>query len=271
MRYINYNNYKLSSLALGTVQFGLDYGIANKSGKVSYNEARKIVDFVAKKGVNVFDTAKAYGDSEKVLGKILNKPVYLISKIKSDEFDNLEFNVDGSLKNLSTNYLFGLLLHDSKKLFKWRKEYSKKIDLLKEKEKIKYFGVSIYTDEEFDLAVKNSSIKIIQIPFNIFDQRAIKHNWFEKAKENNKLLVIRSVFLQGLLLMDKNDIPSCLQEAKEYIAKLNDIVKQLKVSKESFLFNFIKYYAKDSIVLFGCDNLSQAKKKYSGIQLRCKI
>jgi len=260
MNYINYKGYKLSQLSLGTVQFGLDYGVANQSGQIGFDEAKEIIDFVTKKGINCFDTAREYGNSEKILGNILKDNKYIISKIKSKDFDNLDENIIKSLDSLSQKTLFGLLLHDSDKLFSWNKDNEKKINNLKQDKKIKFFGISIYTNDEFEEAIKNSSIDIIQIPFNLFDQRAIKYKWFEKAKENDKLLVIRSIFLQGLLLMDKNNIPLYLQEAKEYIVKLDDIIKQLKVSKESFLFSFVKYYAKSSIILFGCDNLSQAKK-----------
>ena len=269
MNYINYKDYKLSQLSLGTVQFGLDYGVANQSGQIGFDEAKKIIEYVTQNGINCFDTAREYGNSEKVLGKILQNDNFIISKIKSKDFDNLDENIIKSLDNLNQKTLFGLLLHDSDKLFSWTQDDERKIDSLKNNNQINLFGISIYTNNEFKEAIKNDSIDIIQIPFNLFDQRAIRYKWFEKAKENNKLLVIRSIFLQGLLLMDKDNIPLHLQEAKEYIIKLNDIVKQLKISKESFLFSFIKYYAKDSIILFGCDNLSQAKQNIQ--EFNCTI
>ncbi len=108
----------------------------------------------------------------------------------------MEDSIKDSLASLQINSLFALLLHDGDLLNSWNNNYSNKVKALKKKKKIKYFGVSIYTTKEFDLAVLNKDIDIIQIPFNIFDQRAIKENWFERAKENDKLLFIRSVYLQ---------------------------------------------------------------------------
>ena len=143
MNYINYQGYKLSQLALGTVQFGLDYGIANQDGQVKFDEAKKIIEYLIQNRINCFDTAKEYGNSEKVLGKILQNDNFVISKIKSQDFNNLEENIIKSLYNLNQKTLFGLLLHDSAKLFSWTKNDKNKINSLKNNNKIKFFGITI--------------------------------------------------------------------------------------------------------------------------------
>jgi len=262
MKYINYNNDKLSKLALGTVQFGLKYGIANLNGKPEQKDINNIIKYISKNKINCFDTAQAYGSSEQALGKALvnNKNNFIISKLKSELFlDNLIDNLNNSLKNLKVDFLYGLLLHDAKLLYNWKDEYSFLVKNLILQNKIKYFGVSIYSNEEFELALNNKSITFIQIPFNIFDQRAITQKWFEKAKEKNKLIFIRSVFLQGLLLMDIKDIPNNLLLAKKYLLILDDYTKKLNISKNQLALNFVDTVANNSIILFGCDNLAQAK------------
>lgn len=264
MKYITYNNEKISQLCLGTVQFGLKYGIANKIGQPSENSVNDILDYSIKKGVNCFDTAQDYGESEKILGNYFKKNNsfnnLIISKIKSEHFFTaysiLYENVQNSCRKLHNN-LFALLLHDNIILKNWNSTYTDYINQLKSQNLIKYFGASIYTDEEFNLALNNKNIQIIQIPFNVFDQRAIKNNWFEKAKKHNKLLFIRSIFLQGLLLMD--DIPSQFSHSKKYFIKYNEIAEKTNLTKSELALTFVLHNSFDSIIIFGCVSIEQAK------------
>jgi aryl-alcohol dehydrogenase-like predicted oxidoreductase len=263
MKYINFNDNKISKLSLGTVQFGLDYGVANTSGQPTQSRVNEIINFVNASGINCFDTAQAYGNSEEILANsLLNIDNSLvISKLQSALFqNNLKENVKISLKKLKTNSLFGLLLHDSELLYKWNDKHKQNVSELINNNMVKYFGVSIYSSEDFDLAIENDDISIIQIPFNIFDQRAIKLNWFEKARKKNKLIFIRSVFLQGLLLMDKDKIPKKLEHAKKYIEVFESLCKKLNLSKNELALSFVDTVAKDSLLLFGCDNIEQAKE-----------
>jgi len=272
LKYINFNGDKISKLSLGTVQFGLDYGIANNSGKPSQKSVNKIVNYLYNNGLNCFDTAQAYGNSEEVIGPALKTKddIYLISKLKSDTFtSNAIENVNKSLENLKVDSLYALLLHDSGLLYNWKNEYSAFVDILINSKKIKYFGVSIYSSNDFMLALENEKIQFIQIPFNLFDQRALKENWFQKAKECGKIIFVRSIFLQGLLLMDKDSIPKNLENSRKYLEKLDFYCLKHNISKNELALSFVDTIAKDSLLLFGCDNLIQAEenlKNYSSLK-----
>lgn len=263
MKYIDYNGTKISKLSLGTVQFGLNYGVNNSTGQPLQDDVNEIINYVSSQGINCFDTAQAYGSSEVVLGRSLRtvENRLVISKLKSNLFqDNVKSNIETSLKNLKLDRLYGLLLHDSDLLYNWSDELSQSVNKLLKENKIEYFGVSIYTNDDFELALSNSSIKFIQIPFNIFDQRAVTENWFKKAKENNKLLFIRSIFLQGLLLMDLDKLPNNLKKAKEPLLEFSSYCKELNMSKSEVALSFVDTIAVDSLLLFGCDNIAQAKE-----------
>ena len=263
MRFVEYNGEKISKLSLGTVQFGLDYGIANIKGQPAQQDINEIINYVISKGINCFDTAQAYGNSENVLGKALhsNKDIFVVSKLKTALFkENLHESIEKSLDNLKLSSLYGLLLHDSELLSFWTETDSEKINILKQNCKIKYFGVSIYTDKEFNLAIENSSVDIIQIPFNLFDQRAITKGWLEKAKEKNKLIFIRSIFLQGLFFMNSANLPKNLSDAQEALNIFEEYATKLKISKAQLALNFVNSVAKEAVLLFGCDNLEQAKE-----------
>jgi len=262
MNYITYNKDKISKLSLGTVQFGLNYGIAN-NGKPTYDNTDTIINYIIDNGINTFDTAQSYGDSEKILGNSIKnkKDIFIISKLASESFTtNLSENIDKSLSNLKINCMYALLLHDSKLLYNWEERYTKSITNLINKNKIKYFGVSIYTNSDFQLAIQNPNINFIQIPFNIFDQRAISKRWFQQAKEKNKLIFVRSIFLQGLLLMEIQDIPAKLKDAINYLKTFELYAKELNISKSELALSFVNSIATESLILFGCDSIKQAQE-----------
>lgn len=264
MRYIEFNGDKISKLSMGTVQFGLDYGVANSIGKPTQKSVNEIVEYVYNNGgVNCLDTAQAYGNSEKVLGEsITNKEdLFVISKLKSNLFEeNLQINIDNSLKNLKIKKLYALLLHDSELLYRWGDKHTSLVRNLVATDKIEYFGVSIYNEEDFNLALKNENIKIIQIPFNIFDQRAVTKRWLKRSKEKNKLIFIRSIFLQGLFFMNLDALEGSLMEARKYLDKFNQVKNSLKLSTVELAMSYVDSVADGSILLFGCDTLEQAKE-----------
>jgi len=262
MRHVIYEGTKLSKLALGTVQFGLDYGISNASGQPSQEKVNSIISYVISKGINCFDTAQAYGNSEKVLGEaVQNDKSFIISKLKSEVFKkNAYENVKASLIKLNQKALYALLLHDSELLLNWDDTYSLQVKKLKEAGLIKNFGVSIYSQEEFEAALHNESIDFIQIPFNLFDQRAISFDWFKKAKQNKKLLFIRSIFLQGLFFLDEEALPAKLDAAKEALSDLETYCKEYDMTMSELALSFVDSVATDALLLFGCDTLEQAKE-----------
>jgi len=278
MKIVNWNNHKISKLCLGTVQFGLDYGVANNSGQVSQKDVNNILSYVLSKDINCFDTGSMYGNSEEKIGNFLEnnstEDLQIISKIKSDFFDinknKAIININQSLDYLKSSTLFALLLHNIDAIQNWNDKSTELINTLKNENKIKYFGVSIYTDEEFNLALENECVDVIQIPFNLLDQRAIKNKWLRKAKENNKLIFIRSVYLQGLLLMDIDSIPSHLEVAKKYLQNLEDITIKLNITKNELALSFVDQIADSGVLLFGCDNPNQAKQNienYNNLKL----
>ena len=242
MRYIDHNGTKISKLSLGTVQFGLKYGVLNQIGQPSVEVSSSILNYVYNNGVNTYDTAMVYGNSQDIIGNALKQysKKYIMSKITSVDFENnLFFYIDEMLKILRIEALYVLFLHGGDLLNSWGVKESQKVKKLKKEHKINYFGVSIYTDTEFCMAVNNEDIDVIQIPFNIFDQRAIHKDWIKKAKKNVKLLVIRSVFLQGLFFANNNQIPNNIYSVKKYIDRLNTYAQDKQISISSLALSSI--------------------------------
>ncbi len=266
MKFVTYNKQKISKLSLGTVQFGLDYGIANSEGKPSQNCINEIVNHIYEHNINCFDTAQDYGNSEEVLGKSLvdKSDIVIVSKLKSELFEeNLDKNISKTLDNLQQKTIFGLLLHDSQLLYRWSQKHSFSVQQLLDDKKIDYFGVSIYSNKDFELAINNDNIQIIQIPFNLFDQRAVTQRWLKRAKEANKLIFIRSIFLQGLFFMNKDELKGNLAKAKPYLERLKELEHKFNLSTAELAMAYVESVAKESVLLFGCDSLAQAKENIS--------
>lgn len=202
-------------LALGTVQFGLDYGIANQCGQVSQDEAGAILGHAKAQGIATLDTAINYGNSEQRLGEIGVAGWQVISKLPAlpDQCRDVEAWVRGevqaSLERLRITSLRGLLLHRPEQLLG---EHGEKIyqalRALKQQGLVEKTGVSIYDPAELDSLTQRFQLDIVQAPFNILDRRLITSGWLDRLAGMGIELHARSVFLQGLLLMSAAKRPS---------------------------------------------------------------
>ena len=197
-------------IALGTVQFGLDYGISNRDGIVASDEVTKILATATKNGIDTLDTGCVYGKSEDVLGQTLSKmtkPFKVIDKIPDLETlgEPIDVILERSLNNLGISHLEGLLLHNAADL---NDSTFTQLSKLKAQGLIKKIGISVYyPSQTFDL-IRNYDIDIIQCPLNLFDQRFAQTGCIETLKQQGIEIHARSLFLQGLLLMSPSDIPS---------------------------------------------------------------
>jgi len=262
---------KKNKLALGTVQLGLEYGINNRAGKPSRTEALLILDKALASGITVFDTAEAYGDAEEILGEFvashaLKDKIKIISKLSPNIIDGgepkpediIKKEIKKSLSRLRVDVLDGFLLHTP--AYFYNQSVIKGLEQCRSEGLIKHFGVSIYEVEHALDAVNSGLIDYIQIPYNIFDQRLNKTDFFKIAKQNNVTVFARSPFLQGLVLMEENRIPVNLSEVKKYLREFDLIINKHNFNRleASLLFSYINPGI--NYVVFGVDNFNQLKE-----------
>lgn len=202
-------------LALGTVQFGLEYGIANESGRVSLNEANNILTEAASHGIGLLDTAISYGDSEHVLGQVGVADYKIVSKLPAlpDECTDIAGWVDaqvaGSLARIGVDSLYAVLLHRPDQLFDTRgKQLLKALEHLKVQGRTQKIGISIYDPDELNCLFDGMHFDLVQAPLNILDRRLIDSGWAQRLKRLGVELHARSIFLQGLLLMPASRRPA---------------------------------------------------------------
>lgn len=199
-----------SKLALGTVQFGLDYGVSNTAGRTNAEMVGVILSEAKSHGINMLDTAALYGESEAVLGRqdlsgfnVVTKTLrFATAQIEADHADVLLQMFQQSRKKLQQESLYGLLVHHVDDLLApggellWAAMQS-----LKEAGVVKHIGASVYEGHQIDALLARFTPDLIQLPVNILDQRLVKTGHIEKLKSRGVEVHARSAFLQGLLLM----------------------------------------------------------------------
>lgn len=210
-----------AKLGIGTVQFGLDYGISNASGKTSLTEAETIIRLARAEGLTVLDTASAYGDAEKTLGQIGVPDFQVVSKfISTDSSENLKKEFLQSLESLHLKKLYGYLAHRPLSLLADPGIWSQLLEW-KCQGKIEKVGASFNTIEELQ-AILGSDIQLdlVQVPYNYFDRRFERYFplMFEKGWE----IHVRSVYLQGLFFVEPASLPAYFNPVKPILKQLQN-------------------------------------------------
>ncbi len=256
----------MKRLVLGTAQIGLDYGIINNVGMPSYAQAVEIVSCAWENGIRAFDTAQAYGQSEKTLGRIfrelnISSKVKVITKIdpKIDMGDSIKVrqSVENSLTLLGCEKLEGIMLHEESNLDHWHQGLDQTMIALMDNNFTRSIGVSVYHPEFALKAMDIPEMNLIQLPFNLLDNRFEKAGIFKKAGKFRKTIYTRSVFLQGLILSGPNQIPDHLKSVKPIVRELEKIADHFKLSRAELAIGYAKSAYADTRVLFGAETSDQ--------------
>lgn len=250
-----------SKLCLGTVQFGMCYGVNNALGrKPGKDECFDIINEALLAGITCFDTAHAYGNAESLLGEFPwgDRKPQIISKLpprctNTDVKDKLV----ESFNSLRMKKIYGYMLHCAEDMY--RKSIMESMELLKEQKLVDKIGVSVYEPEDAMKAVSDKRIDIIQIPYNVLDQRLDKVGFFEMVQNGHKEIYARSAFLQGLLLMDPNKAESKVNGSGKWIKNFHSIVKDRGYTPSEAAMLYCMYHPGIDYVVFGVDTPQQLK------------
>ena len=195
-------------IALGTVQFGLPYGVANQGGMVGFEEASRILEEATLAGIDTLDTAAAYGDSELTLGRIGVGSWNIVTKLSALDLDGTDVEsvilseTEASLKRLNVEMVHAVLLHRPEQLLGAQgNKLFQALQRLKSEGFTKKIGVSIYQPDELGPLLDRRDLDIVQAPLSILDRRLVDSGWASRLHARGVELHARSVFLQGLLLM----------------------------------------------------------------------
>jgi len=255
-----------SRLVLGTAQHGMQYGIANKTGQPACLTVEAMVAEAWKSGVREFDTAQAYGESENVLGRVLrslgiSRQARVVSKLHPG-LDHQDSNALGSalqqtLDRLGQARLYGLMLHRENLLDLWDAGLSETLHSFVDSGLVEHIGVSVYTPRAAVRALQKSGIDLVQVPSNIFDRRFEKAGVLREAQRCGKQLYVRSVYLQGLLLMRSEDLPASMRFAMPAIERLEAFSSKTGFSRKQLGLGYVRSVYPAQKVILGCETLQQ--------------
>lgn len=247
-------------IALGCAQFGMKYAVGNLKERVPYSELINILKIARLSNIEVLDTAIVYGDSEANLGNANVEGFKVVTKIPSicGRYCEIEKRVEEALKRLKINSLYGLLFHDSKDFFNFS-ESIQSIERLKHLGLIDKVGISIYSPDELTNFPFLDHLDIVQAPYNIFDRRIETSGLLNQLKNKNIEVHVRSVFLQGLLLLKPSDRPKYFDKWNTALTDWDTWVTKNGYSRlKSALSLPLSNPAIDKVIV-GVDNVAQLR------------
>ena len=265
-----WNDYSLSRLMLGTVQFGLPYGVANRTGQPEYGDVLAIVAAAVEGGVNCFDTAAAYGTSEEVLGRALHElrvadRVVVVTKVRplaaAELADDalasqaIEQSVADSRRRLRLDCLPVVLFHREADA-----AHRSVLERLQAKGWLRYAGVSCDNRPgpaaEF---VAAGNVSALQLPGNVLDRRHLRSGVFRDAASRGVAVFLRSVYLQGLLVMPEDDIPPTLRDVIPVRRRLASIAGEAGMNLAELALRYMLAQDGVTCVLTGVETVAQVR------------
>jgi aryl-alcohol dehydrogenase-like predicted oxidoreductase len=258
-----------AKLVLGTANFGLTYGIANNR-MLSEKEAFAILEKALDVGVCCVDTARGYGEAEKVLGRFFKthgRALDVVTKLPDGEYrsaKDVELQIKTSLERLGAERIDTLLLHSFKTFERFSEILLPVFEQYVSAGLIGRYGVSVYHPHEIETAVETARqagfrIRAVQFPLNLFDQRFLKDGYLQKLRASGIALYARSIFLQGLFFMEGASLGGHLQQAAPKIEYLTSLARMHDTSIEALALLFAASSGVDYVIL-GVDSAAQLKK-----------
>ncbi|TYO98365.1 aryl-alcohol dehydrogenase-like predicted oxidoreductase [Geothermobacter ehrlichii] len=226
-----------SKLAIGTAQFGMDYGISNSKGRTPEKEVARILKMASVSNINILDTAPAYGRSEEIIGHVISglSPFKIITKTKifekglsgRDVAEQLGDTFKDSLERLGVESVYGLMVHQPCDLLSESgMALFEAMEMLQEQGLVKKIGVSVYTAEQIEQCMMRYPIQLMQVPVSVLDQRLLLSGHLTSLKNADVEVHARSIFLQGLLLVKPEDLPPYFEGVKKNLDLLRNAIEE---------------------------------------------
>jgi len=257
-------------LALGTAQFGMDYGVTNREGKTTSRQVRDILKMASERGIRRIDTAAGYGNAEEVVGENRDKgkEVLITSKINiqdnpgySKDLEALEERIRSSVRRLGVDQLDTLLVHNPECLKgKSGRGAMRALDHIKSIGLTNRVGVSIYSRDDITREIARWA-DVIQAPVSLYDQRLMQGSTLQILEEHNCAVQARSIYMQGLLLTKASEWPDWIQkEHRDRHARLEAYLREREMTLIGYCIDFIKSLKWLETAVVGVCNLKQLEE-----------
>ncbi|MBR3805240.1 MAG: aldo/keto reductase [Clostridia bacterium] len=263
------NGYKISALTLGTAQLGLAYGVNNDKGMPTFEESSELLTTALDLGITSFDTARAYGESEAVLGRYFKaetREKTLITKVifngepKEKIKDELFRQAADSAKKLGLNKLPFLMLHREGYIEQYGDTLINAMQDLKNEGLADGVGVSFSEKSRLLEYCLSTPFDCIQIPANMLDNAEIRSGALKSISEKGTAVFVRSVYLQGLFFKDTNALPESLKSEKPLLDKLHSLASDFGFSMAEMALGFIRDTEGIDSLVMGADTPDQLRE-----------
>ncbi len=265
-------------LCLGTVQFGMDYGVFNQPKKEP-DYCIQCMDYAVQNGIHAIDTATAYGMAEEITGRFLamktvpRESLFVSTKFLPnllDDCDEKDYagiireNLIKSLSVLHTDYVDAYYLHSSRYAF--NSAILAALEDIQKEGLVKRAGVSVYYPEEAAACFDSPYVHYVQAPYSIFDHRMKENGIFEKASAASCKIDVRTVFIKGLIRLKEDEVPEHLSKAKPILRKLDEICRETGYSRIELAMGYVKREKAIAHLVFGIRTLEQLKEDIVSFQ-----
>lgn len=271
MHTCTWNKYQLSRLMLGTAQLGMSYGLANTTGQPDFQQALRLIATAAGGGVNCFDTAAAYGDSEAVLGRAvrelgLTEQVVVATKVRPLSEAELahpgraaraiEQSVAESRRRLGLECLPVVLFHREADAV-----HFDVLERLKDRGWLRHAGVSCdHQPEDALRLLAAGGPAAVQLPGSVLDRRHQRGGVFQAAGARGAAVFVRSVYLQGLLLMSEESVPSRLRAVVTVRRRLAVLARSAGITLAELAVRYILAQDGVACVVVGAETAEQVRQ-----------
>lgn len=271
MECVNFNGANVSKFMLGTVQLGLDYGMANTTGKPSLEKAHEILQTAYDAGVTVLDTAAAYGNSEEVVGSYLkahDHNMKVISKFifrTADPVADLKQQIANSRQLLGK--VDGYMFHHAGAMIEHHEKVRDTLEEMRETDKLAFLGCSVYTAEDIEAFLEKAPwLNAIQIPMNVLDTRIMQRGLLEELQKRGVAVFVRSVFLQGMLCMEK--VPERFDFMRPSLDAITEVAKAGGMTLPQMAVAYIRDLPGVTSLVLGCETPEQVRENAEMVNVR---
>lgn len=272
MKHFTIQNHRIPKITLGTAQFGMDYGIANKNGQPRQEDSWSLLSYAREKGITALDTARHYGNSEEVIGGFADAGQFtVVTKFKLPlealaDKNKAKAAARNSLRQsceaLHLAQIPVCLLHQEKDhpIGLVAELLPDILQDLKNEGLIQAGGISIFYPHELAAIADLEGIEAIQVPMNVLDLRLLADDLLLRMARKGTAVFVRSVFLQGLLLMDPGLVPDRLDFARPYLRALQELARQAGMSTAQLAFSYIRDLPEVASLVIGAENRVQIEE-----------
>ncbi|HEV3069834.1 MAG TPA: aldo/keto reductase [Solirubrobacteraceae bacterium] len=254
-------------LVLGTAQLGMPYGVANRHGQPSAGEAAAILDRALLGGIRHLDTATDYGDAESLIGRYLrgreqNAGVTVVTKLRIEDGSGpagVCVALAASQRRLGAAPGVALL-HDASLLGHWEGPVGDTLRTCRAEGRVGAIGISVYTPEQFEIALELTDINVVQAPFSVLDRRLEQAGLLVRAQARGVRVMLRSVLLQGMLTLERADYPKWLKPIAAPLFLWHELCARHEVAPQIAALRFVIERTEPAMIVVGCESTGQIEE-----------